>query len=127
MGNLKKRIVAIVLTLPVAVFFFILGFSLIRCDMLTLLHGDLFRDRYRETMMLGDLENFRVLSYTEDSAEVYYVNCHPDRVNFPNNRCGNILRFVKRDGAWVLVSWGAVWASMGSADGFVWPYGRWLF
>ena len=62
--------------------------------------------------------NIKVLIYNDDYAEVYAV--------FENdlNEVGLLYYFIKNDdGNWIFDYYDAVYSTMGSADGFIWPYG----
>ena len=113
MKKIFARCVIIILIL-------LLGFwiiSFVYCECLTLLHGDEFTLVYHENSMIGEQRKWKVLEYSESSAVVYFVE--------KENSFGNILSFTKIDGQWVYDQWlETVWSKTGSADGFVWPYGR---
>ena len=76
-----------------------------------------FENEYKQcTMMPLEIDHYKVMSYSKNYAEVYYVTA--DCVS------GNILRFSKEENKWVMTSWDTIWSKYGSADGFIWPYGR---
>lgn len=89
--------------------------SLCKCEILTYLHGHEFSEIYNENAMLGEIEYFRVLKYSSDFAEVYYVG---------KDHCGgDILTFVKENKKWKYSGWETVWSgSGGSASEVIWPY-----
>ena len=67
--------------------------------------------------MIGNIEYLKVLNYTSDTAQVYFVSA--------NRTGGNILSFSKLNGKWKYDKWErTVWSKIGSADGFIWPYIR---
>lgn len=86
--------------------------SIIRCEVLTFQHWKEFEGL--EQRIITKSETIKVLEYSNGSATVYY-----------RSRDGGVLfRFIKQDGQWVYDETYAVWARMGSADGFMWPYIR---
>ena len=90
------------------------GASLLRCEILTLMHGEEFKEAYKQNTMIGDIEYLKVLEYSETSAKVYIVTI--------NHSSGNILTFSKVNNEWIYSKWEVVWSDMGSASGVVWPY-----
>jgi hypothetical protein len=67
------------------------------------------------TNMMSKSKTIKVLEYSTISSRVYYKNSYS----------GNVLKFIKKDDKWVLDKWEkTVWSKMGSADDFMWPYGR---
>ena len=59
----------------------------------------------------------KILEYNDDYARLYCINY--------NVHSGSLCTFLKKDGKWIFKSWGrGVWSRHGSADGFMWPYGR---
>ena len=97
-------------------FLLIWGISILKCEILTYQYGNQFEEIYRRNTMLGDVDYFKVLNYTNDGARVYYVS--------KNRSGGNILNFYKDNDNWCCDSWNTVWSKTGSADGFIWPYIR---
>ena len=88
--------------------------SLIKCNVLTLLHGSEFKGRELETNMLAESDYLRVLEYSENNAKVYYVD---------RDGVGSVLTFNKADDEWVFESWDTLWsAAGGNADNVIWPY-----
>lgn len=103
--------------IPVICFLLFWAGAIIKCEILTYLHGTEFTTLYKETHILGEQEYLKVLNYSDTSARVYYVGIE--------NRGGAVLLFVKKDGQWTFDKWGReIWSKSGSADGFVWPYIR---
>lgn len=92
--------------------------SYIQCEQLTKTYGHEFSEAYLNYTMLGDIQYYKVLLYTETTAKVYYVTT--------DGGSGNILVFQKSElyDGWKFISWETVWSTTGSADGFVWPYLR---
>ena len=93
--------------------FFLLAFLLpyIAHGVLTLFYGDEFIQSF-DYRMEGEADLFRVLTYTGDFAQVYYIG----------TTAGFVREFSRNDGMWEVVSSTAVWSHLGNADGFIWPY-----
>lgn len=96
------------------VFLIIWSGSLIKCEINTLLYGNEFVEEYKQTNMIGGTPKPKVLKYTDTRAEIYYVD----------KEDGNFIVFQKKNNKWVIDSWDTIWSKTGSADGFIWPYGR---
>jgi hypothetical protein len=86
--------------------------SVAKCEILTSLHSEEFRDGYLAVGWIENPERCKVLNYSGTYAKVYYVEAAE----------GTICEFKKADGAWELDWWDTTWSAMGSADGSVWPY-----
>lgn len=109
---IKKMLIAIVACLCL----FWVG-SILKCEILTLLHGQQFLGLQEQTHMLGESDYLKVLDYSATAARVYYVSS--------NSSGGDILKFTKQDGNWTFSEWEkTVWSNSGSADDFMWPYIR---
>lgn len=95
-------------------------YSLIKCEVLTHIHYDEFKDAYKQNTMLGDMEYFKVLSYSPyrayDFAQVYYVS--------KGNTAGNVLTFKYNydTDLWEEISWSTIWSTTGSASEVIYPY-----
>jgi hypothetical protein len=114
-NSIMKKVLIIVLI--VVLFFPIILWiaSIIKCETLTYRYWREFEGLEQSTNMLNKSETIKVLDYSNVSARIYYK----DREG------GDILRFIKQDGKWVLDKWEkTVWSRTGSADGFMWPYVR---
>ena len=83
----KKTLLAIVACLCL----FWVG-SILKCEILTLLHGQQFLGLQEQTHMLGESEYLKVLEYSANAARVYYVSS--------NRSGGDILKFTGQDGDW---------------------------
>ena len=71
--------------------------------------------------MLGNLVRFKVLAYYDDYAEIYYVTENKEK----GIESGNVLSFRKENEKWKYDNWlETIWSNQGSADGYIWPYGR---
>ena len=67
--------------------------------------------------MIGEPAYWKVLSYNEKTARVYFVE--------EDGASGNILVFEKQGNDWTYYMWETtVWSRTGSASAFVWPYIR---
>ena len=103
----------IILTLCV-VFLILWSGSLIKCEVNTFLYGKQFNGEYKQTNMISGTPKTKVLKYSKNKAKVYYMD----------KEGGDIIAFQKKENKWIMDSWDTVWSRTGSADGFVWPYGR---
>ena len=94
------------------------GIPFLKCEFLTLMHArefDFGQDIEDNTMLTSEPEWFRIMSYNDELAEIYYVD--------KDFSTGNILSFKKISGKWVFDGWTLRWTTLGgSADEFVWPY-----
>lgn len=109
MIKIKKSILIII----VCVAFLLLLFSpYIKAEILTVKYGDEFDGLQKQTNMLSDAEYYRVVSYSLDTAKVFYVS-----------NSGDLLTFKKDSaGAWKYSGWKTIWSDSGSASEFIWPY-----
>ncbi len=116
---MKSKIKYFILGIIVCLIFVWLG-SLIKCEVLTHKHYDEFKDAYKQNTMLGDMEDFKVLSYspyrTYDFAQVYYVS--------KGNTAGNVLtfKFNHDTDLWEEISWSTIWSTTGSGSEVIYPY-----
>lgn len=87
-------------------------------EILTICYGDEFKDKYREWSYFANdtkAESFKILSYTDNNAKVYYVT--------QNHDSGQVYYFVKNsDQQWGLDKVNTIWAKGGSASEILWPY-----
>lgn len=87
-------------------------------EVLTVLHQHEFRDRYTDWSMRAnetDLVLCKVISYTNDEAQVYYVMDH--------GNAAEVYTFVKNiNNDWVFSSSNCLWSQGGNADEMLWPY-----
>ena len=108
------RIIPKILMIIAISFMLIWIFSLIKCEVLTYKYHDDFEYAYQENDMLGNMEYFKVLSVSKDTARVYYVS--------ENMSSAHVLYFENIDRQWKEVEWHTVWAKSGSASGVIFPY-----
>ena len=111
---MKKMIRWFVLS-PIIIFLVIWLFSLAKCEVLTIMHGNEFSEIYKENTMIGEIDYLKVLNYSDNFARVYYVS--EDRSS------ANILIFIRESDVWKYHAWETtVWSSSGSASDVIWPY-----
>ncbi len=91
-------------------------FPYAKAELLTRRHGQEFEGLYKLTGMISEIEYFKVISYTETQARVFYVS--------QDHAAGNLLTFSSRNNEWVLEEWETVWSTSGSAGRFMWPFYR---
>ena len=96
--------------------------DIVHHEYLTSKYGYQFKEIYKENTMMGhDLYKLKVIAYYDDYAKIYCVTGNEET----GTKAGDILRFKKEEGKWVYDSWiDTVWSNRGSADGYMWPYGR---
>lgn len=109
MKPFQKRIIAILI---VFVLLLVIFFPYLKAEVLTFQHGSEFYGLEQQTKMLAEARYYKVLSYTEDTATVFYVSDTGDLITFRRDSHGN----------WQYTDWVTIWSNTGSADGFYWPY-----
>ena len=121
MKKIFKGILVFILTF-ILIFLLIWFSAIIKHEYLTLRYGHQFKELYKENPMIGeDLFRFKVMEYNDNYASIYYVSGYRD----DGTKWGNSLRFKKENGKWIFTgAWSTVWSNRGSADGYIWPYGR---
>lgn len=110
---MKKRLKIILLVCICVPILFWLA-SLLKCEILTHLHYDEFATAYQEDTMLGEMEYFKVLDYSEETARVYYVS--------KDMYAASVLVFSKVGDQWKKSRWETIWSTSGSASETIWPY-----
>jgi len=113
-SNASPFIILIIIALFYGAFFFTWGTSLIKCDYLTWKYYSDFEYAYSSNTMLGDMEYFKVLECSDNSAKVYYVS--------KNMSGADVLTFAKINGKWTETRWNTIWSTTGSASEVIWPY-----
>lgn len=111
---MKKFWKIILILSPVICFLIIWGTSLAKCEFLTLIHGNEFAEAYKTNSMLGDMEYWKVMNYSKERAQVYFVSI--------NHKGADMLTFIKENEEWKLDSWNTIWSTTGSADNTIFPY-----
>ncbi len=100
--------------IAISIALILLAFPYVKAEYLTARYGETFVGLEHETGMLQDSKYCKVIEYSDGHAKVFYVS-----------DSGDLLHFVKdKNGEWHLDYWETVWATHGSADGFMWPYYR---
>jgi len=106
--------VGLAFLLLVAVFLLFWGGSLLRCNILTALYGKNFVGLEQQTNMLPPADYLKILKYSDDYAEVYYVI---------KDSTGNVFTFKRQDNKWQMAKWKTtVWSKYGNVDEILWPY-----
>lgn len=105
----KKTVLAILIS-----FFCHWAWSLAVCEWRTFWNWKEFYGLDELTQMLSASPTVKVLEYSNDEARVYYRSYQG----------GTVIRFHKVDNRWELVDWGIGWSRTGTADDWIWPYGR---
>ena len=96
-------------------FLIIIMFPYARAEVLTKLHGNEFKELYKTTGWLNQLDYLKVNHYSKTQAEVYYIGDDHQAV---------FIYYFIFDNGWKLDDWNCVWAKHGNANEFVWPYYR---
>ncbi len=104
--KIKVAIVIIILTIVI--------FPYLKAEYLTARFGSQFYGLEQETKMLDPAKYYKVLSYSENFAKVYYISDYSR----------DLILFEKEDGRWNRIEWRTVWSKTGSADELYWPYYR---
>ena len=110
MKPFKKRITTILI---VFVLLLVIFFPYLKAEVLTFQHGSEFEGLEQQTHMLAEACYYKVLSYSENTATVFYVSDTGDLLTFGRDNEGN----------WQYTDWVTIWSDAGgSADEFYWPY-----
>ena len=73
----------------------------------TLLFGSEFKNQYKQTNMIDDIEYYKVFYNTNKTAKVYYVES--------DHEAGHFIWFKKEKSKWKMTKWTTVWSQYGSA------------
>lgn len=115
MMKLNRKTKVLLVMLSVLALYIIASYT--KVEILTWQHKSEFYSRYDLTGMVDDIEYCKVMSYSKEYAEVYYVT--------KDKEAGLLYSLIlDENGEWQLDSWDAVWSKSGSADDFIWPYYR---
>lgn len=87
--------------------------SLIKCELLTCVHGSEFTIPDEVTSWIGNSGSTKIIGYSDQSAKIYYY--------YLNDYYSVEIDFIKNNSIWQYKTWRSVWSS-GSADGASWPY-----
>lgn len=110
MKPFKKRMITILI---VFVLLLVIFFPYLKAEILTFQHGSEFEGLEQQTHMLAEACYYKVLSYSENTATVFYVSDTGDLLTFGRDNEGN----------WQYTDWVTIWSDAGgSADEFYWPY-----
>ena len=109
MKPFQKRIITILI---VFVLLLVIFFPYLKAEVLTFQHGSEFEGLEQQTKMLAEARYYKVLSYTENTATVFYVSDTGDLITFRRDSQGN----------WQYTDWVTIWSNTGSADEFYWTY-----
>lgn len=101
-----------------AVIFVIWFVPYVHNEVLTVMHGKEFKDKYNEnTMLKADitLDSMKVIKYSDSEAKVYYV--------MGDNGIAEVYTFEKnQNNEWEAVVQDTIWSRSGSASETLWPY-----
>lgn len=88
----------------------------LRVEILTALHKQEFEMEYMQTNMVDGIEYLKVMDYSEQLSNIYYV--------IENHSGGVFVSFEHKNSNWVMKNRKTVWSKSGSASDFMWPYYR---
>ena len=111
------KLAAIIIILsPIIYFLMNWGSALLKCEVLSIMHGSEFAEIYKENTMIGEIDYLKVLKYSDTYAEVYYIG--------KRKSGGDVVSFVKENNEWKFNEWErTVWSGVGgSASEVIWPY-----
>lgn len=111
MKKIEKSVIIIFISLIFLLFVFI---PYIQAEILTIKYGNEFNDLQKQTNILTEAHYYKVLSYSDEQAKVFYVSDTGDVIIFKKNAEGN----------WDYSEWKTIWSNSGSAGEFYWPYYR---
>ena len=110
---MNKSRILLIFTSLILLILFIWCASLLKCEILTAMYSKYFNER-DVIDLLGDVQNCKVIDYSENEAKVYYVS--------EGKTMGNLLTFTKKNDTWKNKNWNTVWSKDGNADDIIWPY-----
>lgn len=103
--------------LVIVVIFIILAIAIIpyiKAELLTNKYGNQFKELYKQTNMISDIEYMKVLDYNNEYSKVCYITA--------NHKSSVIIVFSKENETWILDNWTVIWSQSGSANGLIWPF-----
>lgn len=112
--NKKKKIGILLIIL-----FLFVGGSYLKVEILTVLYGNQFESLYNASGWVPHMTYFKVMSYSDDKADVYYADLEEED---ETSNATFLYHFQRVDNRWQLDEWECIWAEMGTADKFIWPY-----
>lgn len=83
----------------------------VKGEVLTYRYGKEFQEAYQSIGMIDNVKCLKVMKYSDNSAEVYYIGSS-----------GNLVNFVRKNNLWQVSSWNTVWSKNGNASEYIWPY-----
>ena len=86
-------------------------FTYMKNEFLTWHYGKEFIGLHKSSNMVDNVDYLKVISYSENSACIYYVGSS-----------GDVFTFTKNNNEWEMLTWNTIWSKTGSADGFIYPY-----
>lgn len=107
----KKIVIAIIIIIFTLI---ILPYAYV--EITTALYGKQFAEEYKQTSMISSVEYYKVFSYNNQRAKVYYVERDPTITYF--------VYFEKDGSKWKMTSWDTVWSDFGSASNVTFPFYR---
>lgn len=90
--------------------------SIIKCEIYTYKYGEIFKN-----IEVHDIDG---IHFIEDGIKVIKCSDECAAVYCDSKYSGNLYNFKKENNMWVYDGWDTIWSRSGSADGFIWPYGR---
>lgn len=109
---MKKKIIWIVFI--VLLLFIITPYIFVEIN--TLRYGEAFEEEYKQTGMIDSMAYFKVFSFSQHEAKIYYVEEGHD--------AGHFVWFEQKDEQWIMKKWETVWSEYGSASGITFPFYR---
>ncbi len=114
-GNIFKMFI---LTIFIVFMVIWLG-TLLKCEILTVLHGEEFHFIFEdEDYSFDELDYLKVIKYDDIYAKVYFIYN-----GYNENDIAFVVDFNKKDGQWTYSSGHhTIWATKGSASDVIFPY-----
>lgn len=104
----------LIILVGVLILLLVAFFPYMKAEILTAKHGEEFKGLETQTQMMDFADYYKVIQYSDSSAEVYYVH---------KNKGGCVIQFEKDDEQnWCITYWKMIWSHYGSANEFYWPY-----
>lgn len=106
---MEKRVIIALLIIPCAFILLWLA-AIIKCEILTNLHGDEFKNQSEFAMQFDKL---KVLNYSDTNAKVYY---------FTPSKGGIVFKYTKNNSIWDEQEKIAGWSLTKTPNNIIWPY-----
>ncbi len=117
MVKIEKTLKIIFLSVVIIFMVVWLG-TLLKCDILTILHGEEFEFiSDDEEYSFGKIDYLKVMEYNDTYAKVYFIYN-----GYNGNDIAFLVNFSKEDGQWTYSSPHTIWATQGSASEVIFPY-----